>query len=164
MKNKPEVSVVLKIAASLLVIAITSIIYVTQLNQTVNFNMLNTINELAQHDKKSMEAFIQSCWSDLEEITLRFEIYDCRTIPALETRISQECATSNFTHLYLIGDDDTVYTDDIENIDTQPDLLSCFAEGEKKFVTSWEDSEKYLLYGILLDNFEVEGKKMYALL
>lgn len=70
MKNKPEVSVVLKIAASLLVIAITSIIYVTQLNQTVNFNMLNTINELAQHDKKSMEAFIQSCWSDLEEITL----------------------------------------------------------------------------------------------
>lgn len=164
MKNKPEVSVVLKIAASLLVIAITSIIYVTQLNQTVNFNMLNTINELAQHDKKSMEAFIQSCWSDLEEITLRFEIYDCRTIPALETRISQECATSNFTHLYLIGDDGTVYTDDIENIDTQPDLLSCFAEGEKKFVTSWEDSEKYLLYGILLDNFEVEGKKMYALL
>ena len=50
------------------------------------------------------------CWEDLYEIQKRFISYDCTTAKEIENKIRLECSSSEFTHIYLLAEDGTVYT------------------------------------------------------
>ena len=178
MKPNSKVSFVLKIVAGLFIISITMAVYISQLNQMVTHNMLNTISELSQHDKRSIEAFIETSWDELEGMAKRFASYRCQSILEAETRMNLECSTSDFSHIYLLAEDGKVYTDKYvvydpaqDTMNRQVDLLPYFSNGEERVVARWDDkaeeagmSREYVLYGIGLDNFEVDGIKMRALI
>ena len=178
MKPNSKVSFVLKIVAGLFIISITMAVYISQLNQMVTHNMLNTISELSQHDKRSIEAFIETSWDELEGMAKRFASYRCQSILEAETRMNLECSTSDFSHIYLLAEDGKVYTDKYvvydpaqDTMNRRVDLLPYFSNEEERVVARWDDkaeeagmSREYVLYGIGLDNFEVDGIKMRALI
>ena len=178
MKPNSKVSFVLKIVAGLFIISITMAVYISQLNQMVTHNMLNTISELSQHDKRSIEAFIETSWDELEGMAKRFASYRCQSILEAEARMNLECSTSDFSHIYLLAEDGKVYTDKYvvydpaqDTMNRRVDFLPYFSNEEERVVARWDDkaeeagmSREYVLYGIGLDNFEVDGIKMRALI
>lgn len=68
---------------------------------------------------------------------------DCKTIHDIKTRLYLECASSDFTHTYLISEDDTIYTD--------------------KCVTYVSSNKECILHGIRLQDYEVAGERILAL-
>ena len=146
MKPNSKVSFVLKIVAGLFIISITMAVYISQLNQMVTHNMLNTISELSQHDKRSIEAFIETSWDELEGMAKRFASYRCQSILEAETRMNLECSTSDFSHIYLLAEDGKVYTDKYvvydpaqDTMNRRVDLLPYFSNEEERVVARWDD-------------------------
>ena len=110
LKKKYHIFYAWLIVSALIIICLVTFFYIRQLNQTISDNIIRSISEIAEHDKATIEAYIDICWEDLEEIVARFTSYDCRTIQDVKARMDLECASSSFTHIYLLAEDGTIYT------------------------------------------------------
>ncbi len=174
LKKKYHIFYAWLIVSALIIICLVTFFYIRQLNQTISDNIIRSISEIAEHDKATIEAYIDICWEDLEEIVARFTSYDCRTIQDVKARMDLECASSSFTHIYLLAEDGTIYTN--KNLtyspssDT-PDFLSYFKDGKEKMVVRFDNeiesgwiSKESILYGIRLNDYEVDQTKMVALI
>ena len=178
MNGRVKASTVAKVLVGIAVIAAVVAFYLTQLNLMVTNNTLHTIEELAQHDKRSIEAYTRTCWDELENVARRFETYDCDTLLEIQARMNLESATSDFDHIYLLAEDGSVYTDKYVVYDLEEgsdnrsiDFLRFFDEGDTRVVARWDDkaeelglSQEYVLYGVTLDGFEVEDVPMRAII
>lgn len=160
------------------VIASVSLFFISQMNQTISEQVLSSMSELAEHDKAAIESYIELMWDDLYQIAARFVINDCKTIEEVEERMNLESATSAFSHIYLMAEDGTVYTDKFvtytpgeELMERNIDFRQYFENDKENIVARFDDkiqggwiSKESILYGIRLDGYEVEGIKMAALL
>lgn len=178
MKKRATLIRILQIVAGLLFISIVSAVYIWELDKTISDNMIGTIREMAEHDKHSIEAYIENRWEELQGFAQRFEDYCCKSILDVETHMNLECASSSFTHLYLLAEDGKVYTDKYvvydpkkDTINGRVDLLPYFENDTEHVVARWDDkieqagmSREFVLFGIHLDDFEVDGTKMAALI
>ena len=177
--NKRIVSTILKIIITIAVVCLTVGIYISQLNKTISENTLNSISEMASHDKKSIEALINTCWIRLEGISERLCDNNGETLEEVHRRIDLEQSTTDFTQIFLLAEDGKIYTKssvyDPQNEDdeTRVDLLPYFENNEKRIVRRWtqpntdssvELSQKYVLYGVRLKDVEIEGQKMLAII
>ena len=166
----------LLIASALVIIFFVTFIYVGQLNRTILDNIINSISEIAEHDKSTIKTYIEICWEDLAEIQERFVSYGCETTEDIESRMDLECEASSFTHIYLLTEEGALYTDrcgtdSFGGVDGRRDLLPYFANGEQRVVARFderipEDGEvkERILYGVRLQDYEVDGTKMLAML
>ena len=111
MANRQKRFNALLIAVALAIISFVTIFYVGQLNKAISENIISSISEIAEHDKAAIQTYIDICWNDLYEIQDRFISYDCKTIQDIEIRMNLECASSDFTHIYMLSEDGTIYTD-----------------------------------------------------
>lgn len=171
-KNLQKIYMIV-IASTIIILCLISFFYIRQLKKTISDQTINSISEIAEHDKSAIETYIELCWKDLQEIQNRLAQYSCQTIQDIETRMKLESASDNFAKIYLLAEDGTVYSSDSltdpdskKTIDQKPDLLPYFADGRKKVVMRFEntvETEKSILYGIRLDNYEVAGIPMMAL-
>lgn len=179
--NKHKSSIcfyMLAIAATMTSVCLITIFFTGQMNRSVSNNTINSINELAEHDKMAIKSYISICWEDLEQISKRFVSYDCRTIEEVEVRMNLECTTSRFRAIYLLAEDGTVYTNTYVTFPPNKDILGrnmnilpYFEQGNDKVFVRFDDkisggfiSRESLLYGIRLKNYEVQGKKMLGLI
>ncbi|MCM1101788.1 MAG: ATP-binding protein [Acetatifactor muris] len=178
MKKKHRLFYLLIIVSASAIVSLTVLLYVRQMNATISRNIINSISEIAEHDKATIQTYIEICWEDLEEIHKRFIGFDCRTLEDVETRLNLECASSEFSHIYLVAEDGTVYTDkyvvyapgnDIlnRNLDFRP----LFKEDGENVVVRFDDKteggwlvKENILYGIRLHDYSIEGVKMFALI
>lgn len=171
MEKKQKYFYLLLTISALAIICIVTFIYVRQLNRTISDNIIRTISEIAEHDKSAIQTYIEICWEDLIEIQERFVGYGCETAADIESRMDLECAaSSSFAHLYLLAEDGTLYSDWCST-DYSGDFMSYFAEGEEKVVARFdgqveEDGLKntQILYGVRLQDYEVDGKRMLAMI
>ena len=76
MKRKLKVSSVIRTVCALLAVLLTMSIYGILLNRTVSDNMIDSIHELSEHDKRSIEAFVKAAWNELSRISQRLAAYD----------------------------------------------------------------------------------------
>lgn len=178
MRRKMKWQHVLQIAAGLLLAAFAAVVFVWHLNLAVTESTMSAISELALHDKRSMEAYIKTCWDELDGIVSRFQSYQCSTILEVETHMNLERASGNFARLYLLAEDGRVFTDTFVTYDPAKDtmsrkvnLLPYFENGEEYVVARWDDkaenagiNREYVLYGLRLRNFSVDGIPMRALI
>ncbi|MCM1545332.1 MAG: ATP-binding protein [Ruminococcus sp.] len=148
------------------------------MNDTISENIINSISEIAEHDKETIQTYIEICWKDLHEIKARFTSFECKTLENVETRMNLECASSSFNHIYLVAKDGTVYTDKYvvykpgdDTTGRDLNFLPYFKNGEDKVVARYDDkmegawiSKESILYGIRLDDYSVEGVDMIALI
>ncbi|MCM1284896.1 MAG: ATP-binding protein [Acetobacter sp.] len=178
MKQKHKLFYLPIIISASLIVCLAVMFYIGQMNDTISENIMNSISEIAEHDKETIQTYIEICWTDLDEIKKRFTSFECKTIEDVETRMNLECASSSFNHIYLVAKDGTVYTDKYvvykpENNNTDRDLnfLPYFKNGEEKIVVRYDDkiegawlSRDSILYGIRIDGYSVEGIEMAALI
>ena len=162
-------------ASTLAVICFATFFYIRQLNRTISDNITNSVSEIAEHDRQAIQSYIEHCWADLSDIAERFRRDGCQTIREVQERMNLETATSEFTHIYLIAEDGTVYTDQYDTgvpggaTDRYPDFLSFFREDQERIVMRTDDipgndpsRRAAMLYGIRLSDCTVEGKAMSA--
>lgn len=178
MANRPKRFNALLIAAALVIIGFVTVLYVGQLNKAISENIISSISEIAEHDKAAIQAYIDICWNELYGIQDRFVSYGCETIEDIEIRMNLECASTDFTHVYMLAEDGTVYTDKFvtyspgnDNVNRSLDFLPYFADGRERIILWFDDkatggwlTKESLLYGIRLNNYEIDGVKMLALI
>lgn len=176
MEKKHRYVYLLLIITALIIIFLVTFGYVRQLNRTILDNIINSISEIAAHDKSTIETYIEICWEDLAEIKERFESYGCETVADIESRMDLECAASSFTHICLLAEDGALYTDQcgtdaFGSVDGREDLMPYFANGEKRVVARFDEQaqgdgtvQERILYGVRLEDYEVEGKRMLAMI
>ena len=178
MADRPKRFNTLLIVAALTIIGFVTVFYVSQLNKAISENIISSISEIAEHDKAAIQAYIDICWNDLYEIQDRFISYGCETIQDIEIRMNLECATSDFTHIYILAEDGTVYTDKFvsyspgsDNVNRSLDFLPYFEDGRERVIQRFDDiatggwlTKESILYGVRLNNYEVDGVKMLALI
>ena len=166
------------IAAALAIIGFVTVFYVGQLNKAISENIISSISEIAEHDKAAIQAYIDICWNDLYGIRDRFISYGCKNIQDIEIRMNLECASSDFTHIYMLAEDGTIYTDKFvtyspgnDNVNRSLDFLPYFEDGRERIIQRFDDkatggwlTKESILYGVRLDNYEVDGVKMLALI
>lgn len=178
MKHKHKLSYLPIIILAALIVCVAVIFYIGQMNDTISKNIMNSISEIAEHDKETIQTYIEICWTDLDEIKERFTSFECKTLEDVETRMNLECASSSFNHIYLVAKDGTVYTDkyvvykpDDNNTDRDLNFLPYFEDGKDRIVVRYSDriegawlSRDSILYGIRIDGYSVEGVEMVALI
>lgn len=178
MNNKNPFLRILPVVAGIVAVALAAIVYINQLNNVISVNTLNTISEMAHHDKRSIEALIDSYWNKLEGVYKRILSYNCKTLEEAEQYLNLESSTSDFTHIYLLAEDGKVYTDKYIVYDPNSDkagnrvnFLPYFENDEKYIVMRWDDklekagmSQEYVLYGVRVQNLEIEGQKILAII
>lgn len=166
------------IISALAVVCFVTVFYVMNLNQTISDNIIDSISEMAEHDKNTIQNYIEICWDDLWEISERLEGSKCNTIADVQDRMELECGSSGFHHLYLLADDGTVYSHDhmtyaagSEIVSRTLDFRSYFAGGKEKVFAQMHDKDEgaglkkeSILYGFRLHDMEVGGMKMFALI
>ncbi len=177
MKNKKFKFNILAVVCAVVLILTVGTIYIIQLNQTVSSNIYGTVSELAKHDQQSIQNYIEENWEELEYMENRFSSHNCQTVNDVESILNLECADSRFSHIYLVGEDGMVYTDKMLSYDPSQEgqngrvnLLPYFEEGKDHFVFRYDDkvtvvgiSKEYIAYGIKIDNFSVDDKKMVGI-
>ena len=178
MKKKQGVFYSVIIVAALLFVGFVIWFYVGQMNQTISDNTIQSISEMAEHDKTAIQTYIEIYWQDLYEIKERFVHDQCKTIGDLEERMTLEGSSGNFTHICLVAEDGTVYTDKHitpfpgnGNQAGWPDFLSYFADGKEKIVRRSDNVESdgwltrnSIIYGVRIHDLEVDGVKMAAII
>lgn len=178
MEKKHKIFYSLIIVSALAIVCFVATFYIFQMNQTISDNIISSISEMAEHDKAAIQMYIDICWDDLYEIADRFQNNEYKTIEDVEKRMNLECASSSFSSLYLLAEDGSIYTDKYityvsgSNIlNRSIDFLPYFANGEEKVFARFDDkadegwlSKEMILYGIRLDNYEVDGIKMLGLI
>lgn len=178
MKRKQKTFYLLLVISTVIFVCFVTVFYARQLKKTISNNIIGSISEIAEHDKASIQSYIESCWNNLYEINERFNGYDCKTIQDLKEKLHLECASGRFSHIYLVAADGTIYTDKYTTYpskgnasENKPDFLSYFAGGKEKVIARFQSSlennwleKENVLYGIRLENQEIAGKKMSVLI
>lgn len=177
MKKRHSIFYLAIIVLALVIVCCVTFFYTRQMNKTISDNTIRSISEMAEHDKAAIQAYIEICWKDLQEIQERFVSYGCRTIEDVEKLLNLECALSGFNQIYLVAEDGTVYTDQYviyppedEGAEAKIDFLSFFPEGQESVVRRYDDrvpggglTKESILYGIRLDDYEVDGVRLAAM-
>ncbi|MCM1123442.1 MAG: ATP-binding protein, partial [Eubacterium sp.] len=178
MKKKHRLFYLLVIVSALMIVCLVGMFYIRQVNTTVSKNIINSISEIAEHDKSTIQTYVELNWKDLAQIQERFVSFGGTTIEDIETRMNLERASSGFTNIYLVAEDGTVYTDKFvvyrpgdEIFDRNMDFRPYFEKGEDRIVVRFDDkvaggwlTKESILYGIRLHDYTVEGVKMFALI
>ncbi len=178
MEKKNKFFYVWLVVSTLLIVCFITFFYIRQLNRTISDNIKNSIREIAEHDKATIQSYIESCWEDLYEIEQRLVSDNFASLFDAETRIELECATSGFTHIYMLAEDGTVYTEQHKRYvpgkdisDGEHDFLSYFEHGAQHVVARFDENlrdghhiEDSILYGIRINDLTVDGTKMLALI
>lgn len=165
-KGQEPVRLILIIILFVILIFGSSTIFITQMNGMTYNTTLNTVNEIATHDRISIENFLERNWNELSGVFGRLITYDCDTVLAVQERMSLERSTGSFHTLYLVAEDGTVYNDRYAVYTSdQMDIQSYLVGGRKKiacrydYLMTTKEEKEMLLYAIALDDFEVEGIK-----
>ncbi len=164
-KNRIIQSVLLFFLCLLIIIGI-SVLFLSQMNETIANNTMNTISELAEHDRVSIQTFIDMKWYELYSTQERFEKSHHNTLSSLREQMALERSSSDFHSLYLVAEDGTVYT---ANGTGQTDILQYFEPEVDQivrrynYITKDNEEQVTLLYAIRLEDYQVEGIKFVAL-
>lgn len=138
--------------------------YYRQINDKIYQSMIDNTQELAEHDLNVIRTNVERNWSRLEAIHNRMLYYDYSGIGEMQERLHVEQNTDNIEKLYYVAEDGRLYSGDYM-ITEDTNLISEFEKGEDRFVIRYDEvntdipelQREYLLYGIRVEPWEVEG-------
>ena len=138
--------------------------YYRQINDKIYQSMIDNTQELAEHDLNVIRTNVEKNWSQLESIHNRMLYYDYSGIGEMQERLHVEQNTDGIEKLYYVAEDGRLYSGDYM-ITEDAKLLSEFEKREDRFVIRYDDvntdipelQREYLLYGIQIEPWEVEG-------
>lgn len=93
------------------IVSVLVYFYTVRLHAEIEKNTLLVIEETARHDRQSIQTCTSIFFGILQGVEERLWAANCDTIHALELRLNQEGATTQFNRIYLLAEDGTLYTD-----------------------------------------------------
>lgn len=138
--------------------------YYRQINDKIYQSMIDNTQELAEHDLNVIRTNVEKNWSQMEAIHNRMLHYDYSGIGEMQERLHVEQNTGGIEKLYYVAEDGRLYSGDYM-ITEDANLISEFEKREDRFVIRYDDvntdipelQREYLLYGIRIQPWEVEG-------
>lgn len=138
--------------------------YYRQINDKIYRSMIDNLQELAEHDLNAIKTGVEKNWSQLEAVHNRMLYYDYSSIGSVQERLHVEQSTSNIEKLYYVSEDGKLYSGDFV-IEEDSKLISEFEKENDRFVCRYDDvntdipelQREYLLYGIRIEPWEVDG-------
>lgn len=138
--------------------------YYRQINDRIYGSMIDNIQELAEHDLNAIKTNVEKNWNQLEAIHERMQYYEYSSIRQIQERMHVEQNTSGIEKLYYVAEDGKLYSGDYM-ISEDSDLISEFEKEDDQFVIRYDNvntgipelQREYLLYGIRIEPWEVEG-------
>lgn len=138
--------------------------YYRQINDKIYRSMIDNIQELAKHDLNAIKTNMEKNWNQLEAIHDRMLYYNYSSIVDMQERLHVEQKTNGIEKLYYMAEDGKLYSGDFV-ITEDSDMISEFAKEEGRFVIRYDNADadipefqrEYLLYGIQIEPWEVEG-------
>lgn len=145
--------------------------YYRQINDKIYRSMIDNIQEVAEHDLNAIKTNVDKNWNQLEAIHDRMLCYEYSSIGGMQERLHVEQNSSNIEKLYYVAEDGKLYSGDYV-IAEDSDLISEFEKEEDRFVIRYDDvntdipelQREYLLYGIRIEPWEVEGVVLIGML
>jgi signal transduction histidine kinase/ActR/RegA family two-component response regulator len=167
-------SKILVILVAVVCIGFFAGIYMVQLQKTISENIFQNISELAEHDQDNILSYIESTWEELSYIQGDYSAYGADSLDEMMNFLAKKCANSTFDHLWMIGDNGTIYTDEnrayLSGEEGTEDFLAILENGQDRIVCRFEDAfpqseniQNGIVYGIELSDTVVEGIQMKSL-
>lgn len=96
------------------------VVYLKNLDSAMKEDIIAALNEIGNHDIKSIEKGVQNCWGVLEGISEDFALEPCETVGEVQARLVRDRELANFRYLYLIDSEGRLYTDNFLIISRTP--------------------------------------------
>ena len=146
------------------------IVFANVITGTVQKNIEGAMQEIASHDKVSIENTNETRWTDLELISNRVKESEPQDVQELCARLNMEGTNKIYSKLVLVDDQGMTYTSSGGVSDGRDlDPVKRILWGEKKFAVLFRTGnviERYidtLTYGISITPMEVAGKKIVGI-
>ncbi|MCF0259255.1 MAG: response regulator [Erysipelotrichaceae bacterium] len=179
MKNEPKKigrMAALVIAAGIVIAAM--MLYIGRLELFTEQTALQSARQIAVHDLQTSSDLISDNWMSLKQIAAQIEKENPESEQEIDRCLSMAAAGSDFTDLFLVTEDGTVYSSEYTDFgqrEVSRNLIGnvnlWFKEGQKKMAARFDlpqehglESDSSLVYGILTGNMSLAGKKVKALL
>lgn len=132
-----------------------------------------TVDEISRHDVETIEGSIENSYNRLRSVASRMKVYDVETISEAQEQMNLEAASSVlFNAIYMLDSEGTLYSSSYVRFGadshTYDELMS---DGRDRFVMLYDDAngklettKESLIYGIRIDDMEIEGHKFVAML
>ncbi len=171
MLNRKKYIIIFVVSIALVIVSVC--IYMIQLSNTVNGNLMTTVDEISRHDVESIEGSLDNSYARLESVAKRMQVYDIETIQRAQEQLNLEAASSAmFNAVYLLDSEGYLYSSSM--VQFAPDDHSydeMFKDGRQHFVMLYDDAngklettKESLIYGIRLDDMKIGGKTFIAMI
>ena len=101
MLNRRRYIIIYLVSIALVIASIC--VYLTQLSNTVNQNLMSTVDEISRHDVESIEGSLDNAYVRLGSVAKRMEVYDVHTLEEVQEQLNLESASSAlFNAIYLL--------------------------------------------------------------
>ena len=161
---KKRYSFLLMFVAIFVIIIIVINFYFKQIKKSVQQTVLTNIAELTAHDAKTVESHISRTWTDLEHIVKRLSLYNCSTLKDFQEHMTTERASSSLDAIYLMDENETVYTDILTVMDRSEHSFHTYFDSnpDGRFAVWHKDEsglhelqKSALLYGISIEPLQL---------
>lgn len=135
---------------------------ISSMIRMIEDNITNTVSELADHDLRSIEDFLDDSWKMLQGTVQKLEQYQPSSMEKVQNYLQLETEAANFSNLWLIAESGEIYTDTGEMIQTEDtDLLNQIGESAEPVVLKYDLQEQkpsdMLLFAVPVDHLEADG-------
>ncbi len=123
------------------------------LDYSVKKIIIQNIDELAEHDMQNIREYVIMQYGNMKSIVTELGIHTPETVKELQDELNVEVKTSNFTKMFLIDEENNLYSDTYTFVSSsENDFLDFFSgENGREFVRRYDDDElqsEFLLYGL----------------
>lgn len=147
--------------------------YLYQLSETVSDNLLNAVDEISSHDVETIEGSLDEAYSRLYGISNRLDLFNVKDMQEAQEYTNREAASSQlFNAIYLLGADGVLYSSSYVRFNADDHAYDeLFSDGRQHFVMAYDDangkletSKESLIYGVRLDDYQVGGETIVAII
>lgn len=167
----PKKSQLLMVAlAAVLIIGAGLWLYMRQVTSMLSSNILNTMQEIAAHDKSFIENSLDRSCTSLDRIGQRLSSEKSVSLQDLQTKLSLELASNSFQYLYLIDNNGTMYSgalliQDGSHLSYVQNILKGVPRTITRSVetTVVDSQDETIVYAVPIQPFKVENKLFVGL-
>ncbi len=145
----------------------------SQLSNTVNQNLMSSVNEISEHDVETIEGSLNDTYSRLESVAERMTVYDVQTTEEAQEQLNLESAASSiFNAIYLMDSEGNLFGSSYLHMDADEHVYDeLFNDGRKRFVMRYdqengvlETNKESLIFGVRMPDLNIGDKTFIALL
>ena len=159
--NKLQLTILSVFAVLLIVVGM--IFYMRQITTVLSKSTVNTMQEIATHDKSFIDNYIDRTAANLTSIGIRVRNGQYQTMAGLQNRLSRELGTSYFRYIYLIDSQGKMHSAALLIQDgTQYDYVDNILHDVSRTIVRYNEAvsvdsqDETIIYALTMPHFKVD--------